>query len=137
MNSQRKAAQYRAVRSHGLVIDASPARLVQIMYEHVLSNLTATQGCMGRIEGNLPWTEVRAKGIAIGKAIRLLGQLDSTLDMERGGRIAQNLHDLYGYMLNRLTVANVTNDPEIVAEVAALVRKIKSGWDQIVADEAR
>jgi flagellin-specific chaperone FliS len=40
-------------------------------------------------------------------------------------------------MLNRLTVANVTNDPEIVVEVAALIRKIKSGWDQIVADEAR
>lgn len=137
MNSQRKAAQYRAVRSHGLVIDASPARLVQIMYEHVLSNLTATQGCMGRIKGNLPWTEVKAKGIAIGKAIRLIGQLDSTLDMERGGQIARNLHDLYGYMLNRLTVANVTNDPEIVAEVAALVSKIKSGWDRIVADEGR
>jgi flagellar protein FliS len=137
MNSQRQAAQYRAVRSHGLVIDASPARLVQIMFEHVLSNLAATQGCMGRIKGNLPWTEVKSKGIAIGKAVRLLGQLDSTLDMERGGQIAQNLHNLYGYMLNRLTVANVTNDPEIVAEVAALVRKIKSGWDQIVADESR
>jgi flagellar protein FliS len=92
---------------------------------------------MGRIKGNLPWTEVKAKGIAIGKAVRLLGQLDSTLDMERGGKIADNLHNLYGYMLNRLTVANVTNDPQIVAEVAALVRKIKSGWDQIVADEAR
>src|ERR1700683_4401321 len=99
MNSQRKAAQYRAVGSLGLVIDASPARLVQIMYEHVLSNLAATEGCMGRIKGNLPWTEVKAKGIAIGKAVRLIGQLDSTLDMERGGEIAQDLHNLYGYTL--------------------------------------
>jgi len=37
-------------------------------------------------------------------------------------------------MLNRLTMANVTNDAAIVAEVAQLVRKIKSGWDQIVTD---
>jgi flagellin-specific chaperone FliS len=37
-------------------------------------------------------------------------------------------------MLNRLTVANVTNDPSIVAEVSSLVRQIKSSWDQIVAD---
>jgi flagellin-specific chaperone FliS len=37
-------------------------------------------------------------------------------------------------MLNRLTQANVTNDARIVAEVAALLGKIKSGWDQIVKD---
>jgi flagellin-specific chaperone FliS len=35
-------------------------------------------------------------------------------------------------MLARLTQANVTNDLQIVAEVAALVQKVKSGWDQIV-----
>jgi flagellin-specific chaperone FliS len=28
----------------------------------------------------------------------------------------------------------VTNDAALVAEVAQLVRKIKSGWDQIVAE---
>jgi len=36
------------------------------------------------------------------------------------------------YMLARLTLANVTNDANVVAEVAALVLKIKTGWDQIV-----
>jgi flagellar protein FliS len=74
------------------------------------------------------------KGQAIGKAVRLINQLDHTLDMERGGQIAVNLRNLYGYMLNRLTVANVTNDPSIVTEVAGLVRKIKAGWDQLVRD---
>jgi flagellin-specific chaperone FliS len=37
-------------------------------------------------------------------------------------------------MLNRLTQANVTNDPRIVGEVAALLGKIKSSCDQIVKD---
>ena len=55
--------------------------------------------------------------------------------MERGGQVAQNLRALYEYMMNRLTLANVTNDATIVAEVAALVEEIKSGWDQIVTDE--
>jgi len=36
------------------------------------------------------------------------------------------------YMLARLTMANVTNDSSIVAEVAGLVQKVKTGWDQIV-----
>jgi flagellar secretion chaperone FliS len=134
MNSHNAAAQYRAVRSHGLVIDASPARLVQIMFEHILAHLAAAQGSMERIEGNMPFRDVKAKGIAIGKAVRLIGQLEGTLNMERGGQIAQNLRNLYLYMLNRLTVANVTNDPAIVAEISQLVRKIKAGWDQIVTD---
>jgi flagellar protein FliS len=134
MYSQNGAAQYRAVRSHGLVAGASPSRLVQVMFEHILSNLATSQGCMERIKGNLPLNEVVAKGKAIGKAVRLIGQLNETLDMERGGQIAQNLRALYLYMLDRLTAANVTNDARIVDEVGSLVRKVKSGWDQIVAE---
>jgi flagellar secretion chaperone FliS len=133
MQPQRGAAQYRSVVSHGLVADASPTRLVQIMFEHILAQLATAQGCMKRIENNVPLSEVIAKGKAIGKAVRLIGQLNATLDMERGAEIAENLRALYDYMLSRLTVANATNDPRIVAEVSDLVRKIKGSWDQIVA----
>jgi flagellar protein FliS len=134
MQNSRHAAQYHAVRSHGQVADASGPRLVQIMFEHILSNLAIAHGCMNRIKNNLPWNDVVVKCKAMGKAVRLIGQLDATLDMERGGQIAENLHNLYLYMLGRLTTANASNDAEIVSEVAELVRKIKSGWDGIVKD---
>jgi len=71
---------------------------------------------------------------ATAKANALLAQLNATLDMERGGQVAQNLRALYEYMMNRLTLANATNDTALVAEVAGLVEKIKSGWDQIVTE---
>ena len=132
MYAQRGAAQYRAVRSHGLVAEASPARLVQIMFEQILEHLATAQGCMARIHDNLPLTDVITKGKALGKAIRLIDQLNNTLDMERGQEIAANLRALYIYILARLTLANVTNDSTIVAEVASLILKVKSGWDQIV-----
>ena len=134
LHPHRGAAAYRAVRSHGLVAEASPARLVQIMYEHIVAELAAAQGCMERIKDNLPLNEVIAKGKSMGKAIRLINQLHATLDMERGREIAENLRALYVYMLTRLTLANATNDARIVAEVASLVRKVKSGWDQIVPE---
>jgi flagellar protein FliS len=132
MYAQRGAAQYRSVRSHGLVADASPARLVQIMFEQILAQLATAQGCMERIDNNLPLNDVVAKGKALGKAIRLIDQLNNTLDMERGQKIAENLRALYVYMLARLTLANVSNDTTIVAEVMSLVQKIKTGWDRIV-----
>ena len=134
MHSRNGAAQYHAVRSHGQVADASPARLVQIMFEHILANLATAQGCMGRIENNLPLNEVIVKCKAMGKAVRLIGQLDATLDMEKGGQISTNLHNLYLYMLGRLTTANAENDAQIVAEISTLVRTIKTGWDSIVKD---
>ena len=135
MQSNRGAARYAAMRNQGLVADASPTRLVQIMYEQIVSELTTAQGFMERIENNLPLPVVITKGKAMGKAIRLMNQLNGTLDMERGGEVAANLRSLYVYMLARLTQAHASNDPSIVAEVSALVRKVKSGWDQIVTDK--
>jgi flagellar secretion chaperone FliS len=134
MQSNRAAAQYRAVRSRGLVTDASPTRLVQIMMEHILAHLATAQGCMERIKGNRPLSEVTLKLSAMRKAIQLIGQLNGTLDMERGGQIAESLRALYEYMLLRLTQANGNNDTRIVAEVSGLVRDIKTGWDGIVTD---
>jgi flagellar secretion chaperone FliS len=132
MYAQRGAAHYRTVQSHGLVAGASPARLVQIMFEQILENLATAQGCMARIANNLPLNEVVTKGKTLGRAIRLIDQLNNTLDMERGQKIAENLRALYVYMLARLTLANVTNDSKIVAEAASLILQVKTGWDQIV-----
>lgn len=134
MHSNKGAAQYRAVRSHGLVADASPTRLVQIMFEHILMQLATAEGSMQRIQDKQQLNDTVAKCTAIGKAIRLIGQLNATLDMERGAQVAEKLRALYEYMLLRLTQANATNDPRIVAEVANLVREIKIGWDGIVTD---
>jgi flagellar protein FliS len=134
MHSNKGAAQYRAVRSHGLVADASPTRLVQVMFEHILAHLATAHGCMERIKDNRPLSDVTVKLAAMRKALQLIAQLNGTLDMERGGQIAQNLRALYEYMLVRLTIANAENDTRIVAEVSNLVREIKTGWDGIVTD---
>jgi flagellar protein FliS len=89
---------------------------------------------MERIRNNLPFNDVVVKCKAMGNAVRLIGQLDATLDMEKGGKVADNLRNLYLYMLGRLTTANAENDAQIVIEVANLVRTVKKGWDQIVKD---
>ncbi|MDB6085958.1 MAG: fliS, partial [Gammaproteobacteria bacterium] len=83
---------------------------------------------------NRPLSEVAQKLASMRKAILLIGQLNATLDMERGGQIAENLRALYEYILVRLTLANAENDTRIVDEASDLLRKIKTGWDGIVTD---
>ena len=123
------------MRSHGLVADAGPARLVQIMFEHILSNLRQRRAAWSASRTTMPLKRsgCQVQGHGQGRPPdRSAGQ-----HVGHGagpGRSLQNLRNLYLYMLARLTLANAKNDAQIVAEVVALVRKIKSGWDQIVAD---
>jgi flagellar secretion chaperone FliS len=136
MNTRNAVAQYRSVQSRGAVIDASPTRLIQLALEQILTQLSVARGCMERIQIRRQTHDVVDKGTALGKANGLLGELAAALDLERGEEIAKNLLALYGYMMTRLTLANLNNDVQIVDEVSTLVREIKSGWDEVVASGA-
>lgn len=54
--------------------------------------------------------------------------LDSALDRERGGEIADNLGRMYRYIEYRLTLINTRNDAGIAAEVVALLEELGRPW---------
>ena len=91
MYTQNGAARYRTVRNHGMVADASPTRLVQIMFEHILSQLATAQGCMERIREQSAGERGDRQGQGHGQGGASALQLNGSLDMERGGQIAANL----------------------------------------------
>jgi flagellar protein FliS len=82
-------------------------------------------------KGSMANKETASKGENISKGIAIIGGLKSSLDREVGGVLAENLSDLYDYMANRLVVANLLNDENILDEVAGLMAEIKMGWDGI------
>lgn len=136
MNARNAMAEYRSVQSRGVVTDASPTRLIQLAFEHILAQLACARGCMERIDQRREPRDVADKGMAVSKVNALLGELAGCLDLERGQGIADNLLALYSYMMTRLTVANLNNDVAIIDEIAKLVREVKSGWDEIVVNGA-
>jgi flagellar protein FliS len=103
---------------------ASPHRLIQMLMEGALGKIAAAKGHMER-------GEIQPKGQQIGCAISILEGLKSSLDMEKGGDIAQNLEDLYIYMERRLIEANRDNDTSLLDEVSDLLKQIKEAWDAI------
>ncbi|WP_408955698.1 flagellar export chaperone FliS [Natroniella sp. ANB-PHB2] len=60
----------------------------------------------------------------------IINELSSTLDMENGGEIAENLNNLYEYMNRRLIQANIRKDTEIIEEVIGLLMDLKEGWEE-------
>lgn len=73
----------------------------------------------------------KLKGEKISKVLAILTELDCALDRENGGDLAEKMTALYGYMTNRLTTANIKNDPEPLKEVERLLEELYEGFKQI------
>ena len=107
------------------VIAANPHKLIVMLFEGAQVALNSALQHMQA--GNVP-----EKGKAITKAIMIIDNgLRASLDKSVGGQIAVNLDSLYEYMSNRLLVANLNNQPEIIQEVLTLLHDIKSAWEEI------
>ena len=124
MNAMAALRQYQTVNTQSQIGDASPHRLIQMLMEGGLTRLAQAKGAMER-------GQLTLKGEMLGKAIAIVGGLREGLDLRQGGELASNLDGLYEYMISRLSLANRSNDPDIIAEVAGLLREVKSGWDGI------
>jgi len=110
------------------VIDADPHTLISIIFKHILINVANAKGAISR-------KEVENKGKALTKAIALVGELQNSIDMEKGGEISINLFDLYQYIVGCLSDANLKNNSEKLDEVTDLISNIKEGWDSIPLDK--
>lgn len=79
-----------------------------------------------------------AKGILIGKVIDIVNELSNSLNMERGGVLAENLNNLYFLCGARLLQANVKMSVEQLDSVAGILSGLRSAYAQILdSPEAR
>ncbi len=76
--------------------------------------------------------DVAAKGILISKALDIINELDSSINMEAGGSLAENLHQLYFVCSTRLLRANVSMDIEALDSVLATLTGLRDAYAQIV-----
>lgn len=60
----------------------------------------------------------------------IIAELHSTLDMEQGGEIAENLELLYDYMNRRLIKANVDKELAPLEEVLRMLQELRETWQQ-------
>ncbi|MCL1141693.1 flagellar export chaperone FliS [Shewanella gaetbuli] len=119
---------YRKVSLESEIAVASPHRIIQMMFLGTLERLAQ---CRYAIENK----DFEQKGILIGKAIGLINGLNSSLNMDAGGEISQNLSRLYDFMLVRLSEANLNNDVNAVDDVSSIIKTIKEGWDAIPQEQ--
>lgn len=115
------ATAYRNVAVESGVAAGDPHQLVTMLFDGALSAIAEARGA-------LAGQEVAAKGQAITRAVRIVDEgLRAPLDL-RAGELAAQLHQLYGYIIQRLTLANLRNDDVALQECARLLSEVRSGW---------
>lgn len=122
--SMQYAKQYAKISAASETESADPHRLIQMLIDGALAKLIVAKAMMER-------RDVAKKGENVSWAISIIGGLQASLDMQKGGEIAQTLNALYEYMTVRLAQANATNDVSGLDEVIHLMKTIKEGWDGI------
>lgn len=116
--------QYSQVGVATGIEQASPHRLIQMLMGGAIDRIAIAKGAMER-------KDTANKGAHISWAISIIDGLRASLDKNAGGEIAQNLDDLYDYMIRRLMRANMEDNPDLLDEVLSLLRSIKDAWDSL------
>ena len=125
MNATTAINAYAKVELDTSVTAADPHKLILLLYQGALLAISSARNQMLR-------KEVDAKGKSVSHAIRIIDEgLKASLDKNVGGDLAQNLSALYGYMSQRLLVANLKNDVAALDDVSRLLTELKEAWEAI------
>ena len=106
------------------VIEATPHRLVSMMFEGVETRISQAKDAMER-------KEIALKGEMISQSITIVDALRESLNLDDGGNLAENLWLLYEYVAKRLVIANSKNSIEMLNECNGLLEQVKNAWNEI------
>lgn len=100
--------------------------IVVLLYDGAIKFLTQA------VE-HLAANDMAQKGLAISRALDVINELDSALNMEKGSSLSENLHSLYLFCSNHLVMANLKKDPERIGHVIKILAGLRSAYAEILA----
>jgi len=115
---------YDAYKSNEITT-VSQGKLIVMLYEGAIRFLTIAKE---NIENPRKYDIVNSN---ILKTQEIISELMSSLNMEQGGKIAQDLLALYVYFKKRLLEANMKKDIQILNEVLKHLEELRNAWDEI------
>ena len=72
------------------------------------------------------------KGMLISKAMDIIAELDGSLNMEKGGELSKNLHQLYMFCNSHLLKASIKMSGKMVDEVVNILEGLRSAYAQVI-----
>ena len=79
--------------------------------------------------------DFEGKGVFISKTQAIIDELMNSLDFNIAPELCSNLQQLYIYINERLTHANIKMEAEAMNEVIELLNTLRDGWKQALASD--
>lgn len=123
---QKAAQSYR--QAH--YFTTNPVNLINLCYDGMISSLKLARAAYNA-------KDYEAKGKALLKAMDILHELNASLDLKKGGEVAMNLRNLYGYIDRLLTEADLKRDLVLLDRTICMLEELGSAWRSIAAPGRR
>ena len=98
----------------------TPHGRIKILYETIIENIE-------NIIDHHPKTDFKS----LGKCLNALRILSSSLDMEKGKELAENLNELYFYCSNKVKAYLENKDEKKLEEVSNIINGLLDAWKEI------
>ena len=108
---------------------SSPEKILIMLYDGAIQYLNIAKNEI--MAGTEPLNIQKIHNNII-SAQKIITEFQSTLNMDIGGEVAQNLYDLYSYLHRRLVDANIKKDSEIIDEVLFHLKDLRNTWQQAI-----
>lgn len=76
--------------------------------------------------------DVAGRGLYISKAQKIINELESSLDKNRGGQVAVNLEKAYQEMSRKLTEANISGEASGLRVTLKMINTLKGAWEKVI-----
>ncbi len=103
---------------------ASSVQVVVLLYDGAISSMKLAQ------EGMLA-NNHQDKARFLDRALRVVGELSASLNMEAGGSVAQDLGRVYEYIQFEVTQANLRNESHRLDGPIRCLTTIREAWQEL------
>jgi flagellar protein FliS len=105
----------------------TPLELVVMLYDGALRFIAQARDGLSR-------QDIPARQQGISRALAVVSELQSTLDMQNGGNIAPELDRLYTFVIEQLTAASTAQDTRALDHASLVLTTLRDGWAALVGD---
>jgi flagellar protein FliS len=120
--------QYARQYEQTQVVTSSGVQLIVLLYDGAIQSLEIARR-------EIQAKNVREKARHLGRAIAIIGELNSVLDYEQGGDIARSLRRLYDYILSELVEANARNNEKKLDAPLRCLSTLREAWRDVAAQQ--
>ena len=125
MNTANPSAAYRSAGIEAEALGTSPHGLITMLFNGALLSINLAKAHMME-------HKTVEKAESINKAIDIIGSgLRAALNIKDGGELANNLDQLYEYVVMLLLKANMNNEADLLDESYRLLNELADAWKQV------